>query len=666
MQWKKFFGVALMSALMAAVLVGCGEDQTHTHSFDKWSITKVAGCVDNGVQSRECKECGYLDTASLPAVGHTTVKDSMVKATCTEDGLSEGSHCSVCGETLVAQNPISAFGHAALVDYAVKATCTTDGLTEGTHCYICGIVITAQEVIPATGHQYDEGKVVTPANCIQIGTMRYSCAFCDTSYLDTYSTTEHTVVTDAALPATCLNDGWTEGSHCSVCMEVFVEQQFLPALGHQIVSDPAVAETCTTVGYTEGSHCGVCQEILVAQEVIPALGHTIQETVLQEATCKEPGLKEYLCLTCGETNQENFDMPQYTDKDLYDAAVRYMVEIITYDKNGKICGGGLGFVLSQDGQILINYQTIAGAYRAQVMVNGKAYDVQLVLAYNEAMDLAVVKVEAEDLTPAQFCAEPVMVEEVVYALAVARGMSNTYTPGVVVGELLQLGDVLFVQHDAVITASNSGGPLLNIYGEVIGINSFALSQAHGQNVAVFVSQLEQLDYSRPVTLVQLYQQNTSAYQKLVDAILANGTKYDEGLVIVYGSHSTTDYLYVYELVYQSATGKIWLTQTNTSANGQKVETTIWLSGEAGLQDFSCGFAINDREYNRISGTLDASTFTIASTLQYTEYNGMVGYETTMMSLYNPNMIRTLDWLSAYLTRVADISMADMGFLVYEN
>ncbi len=665
MRLRKICGSMLLIAGLLAVLAGCsfggGECQ---HTFSKWSVTKAPGCVDAGVQSRECEDCGYVQTEPIDAVGHTTVKDPMVKATCTENGLTEGSHCSVCGEVLLMQEPIDAFGHAALVDYAVKATCTTDGLTEGSHCYICGIVITAQEVVPATGHQYDEVTIVTPANCMQMGTKRYGCIYCDISYLDTYSTTEHTVVVDAAVPAGCLTDGLTEGSHCSVCRLVFAEQTVIPATGHASVVDPAVEATCTESGLTEGSHCQTCSEILIAQEVIPALGHQNEETVLQEATCKAPGMMQYFCLVCGELRQEAYSMPVYTDKDLYDAAVRYVAEIITYDKNGNICGGGIGIVLSSDGKILTNFQTIAGAYTAQVMINGKSYPVVMVLSFSESLDMAVLKVEASDLMAARVCTEDITSGEVVYALAAARGLNNTYTPGVIVGTLLQLGDGIFVQHDAAVTSGNSGGPLVNMYGEVIGINSYALSQEYNRNVSVFMSQMDKLDYSRPVTLAQMYQQNTSSYQKLVDAILANGTRDESGNMIVYGSQSTTDYLYIYELVYNVHTGIVSLKQSNTSANGQQVDTTVWLTGEAGPQEFTGEFAINGKNYNKIAGTLDASTYTAGAALTYTTYEGMVGYESTMMSLYNPNMGRMLDWLSAYLTRVAGITMADIGFTAY--
>ena len=71
--------------------------------------------------------------------------DEAVAANCTETGLTEGSHCEVCGETLVAQEIVAALGHTTVIDPAVAPTDTLPGLTEGSHCDVCGEVLTAQQ-----------------------------------------------------------------------------------------------------------------------------------------------------------------------------------------------------------------------------------------------------------------------------------------------------------------------------------------------------------------------------------------------------------------------------------------------------------------------------------------------------------------------------------------
>ena len=128
---------------------------------------------------------------TVPAKGHTEVVDNAIAATCTESGLTEGKHCSVCGEVLVAQQIVPAKGHTEVVDNAVAATCTESGLTEGKHCSVCGDVLVAQQTIPANGH---------------------------------------TIVIDAAVAATSTTTGLTEGSHCSVCNAEIVPQTIIPML----------------------------------------------------------------------------------------------------------------------------------------------------------------------------------------------------------------------------------------------------------------------------------------------------------------------------------------------------------------------------------------------------------------------------------------------------
>ena len=194
-----------------------------------------------------CSLCGATDGEAL---GHTEVIDAAVAPNCTETGLTEGKHCSVCEDVLVAQTVVDALGHTEVTDAAVAATCTETGLTEGKHCSVCDAVLVAQEVVPTIAHVGGEVIVenLVESTCKAEG--HYDnvvyCVSCNTeiSRETVYtSVLPHTEVTDAAVAATCTETGLTEGKHCSVCEDVLVAQTVVDALGHTFVDD-----TCTACG----------------------------------------------------------------------------------------------------------------------------------------------------------------------------------------------------------------------------------------------------------------------------------------------------------------------------------------------------------------------------------------------------------------------------------
>ena len=145
---------------------------------------------------------------------------------------------------------------------------------------------------------------------------------------------------------------------------------------------------------------------------------------------------------------------------------------------------GSGFVLSDDGYILTNYHVIENSTSIKVtMYDGSSYEAQLI-GYDESNDIAVLKVDAENLSPVVLGdSDNLNVGDSVVAIGNPLGeLTFSLTAGVVSAldrEVTLSGNVTMelIQTDCAINSGNSGGALFNLYGEVIGITNAKYSSS---------------------------------------------------------------------------------------------------------------------------------------------------------------------------------------------
>jgi serine protease Do len=144
---------------------------------------------------------------------------------------------------------------------------------------------------------------------------------------------------------------------------------------------------------------------------------------------------------------------------------------------------GSGFIISADGYILTNAHVVDGADEITVRLIDKREFKAKVIGADKRTDVALIKIEASGL-PTVRMGDPnkLKVGEWVLAIGSPFGFDNTVTAGIVSGKgrsLPQENLVPFIQTDAAVNPGNSGGPLFNMRGEVVGINSQIYSRTGG-------------------------------------------------------------------------------------------------------------------------------------------------------------------------------------------
>ena len=253
---KTILMVMLLLTLALSVTVGltsCNETEVHVHEF-KTEVLIEATCTEAGDAKYTCT-CGYSYTETVPALGHTVVADDAVAATCTESGLTAGTHCSACNLVLEKQTIIAPLGHKL----GAEATCTTAQVCENEGC--------GKVFVEALGH-----LVTSKATCTESA----DCALCGEVIHEALG---HDFDVKKGYAETCLTDGLSDGKYCKRCTYSEVAE-VIPATNHAltgVVTDP----TCEDKGYTTYSClCGLKDYV---GDYVDALGHDYNTEIVEGA-----------------------------------------------------------------------------------------------------------------------------------------------------------------------------------------------------------------------------------------------------------------------------------------------------------------------------------------------------------------------------------------------
>ena len=261
-----------------------------------------------------------------------------------------------------------------------------------------------------------------------------------------------------------------------------------------------------------------------AEQPIPepsASAQTGTETAAPQQTTQQPTQGAYVgsgtklnIVSSQESSDTTFSDEEdaLSLQDIYSTVIDSVVSISSMTSSGT--SSGTGIIMSPDGYVITNHHVITGALVISVLTNdNQEYEAALV-GSDEMSDLAVLKIDARGLQAAEFGdSSKLRVGDSVVAIGDPLGVQlrGTMTNGIIsaINRDLTVGDrtMTLIQTNAALNNGNSGGPLINCYGQVIGINTVKMSSYYTATASV-----EGLGFAIPISVAK----------PIIDELIENG------------------------------------------------------------------------------------------------------------------------------------------------
>ncbi|MGA8052021.1 MAG: DegQ family serine endoprotease [Burkholderiales bacterium] len=213
-----------------------------------------------------------------------------------------------------------------------------------------------------------------------------------------------------------------------------------------------------------------------------------------------------ITVTENEKTSAQSEMPDFGNDPFWQFFRHFQVP---QPQQGPTHGLGSGFIVSSDGVILTNAHVVDDATDVTVKLSDRREFKAKVLGVDKPTDIAVIKIDAKNLPTVKLGnSSSVRVGQWVLAIGSPYGFENTVTAGIISATSRALPDgtyVPFLQTDAAVNPGNSGGPLFNMNGEVIGINSQIYSQTGGY---------QGLSFAIPIDVASKVEQQLIAHGKV--------------------------------------------------------------------------------------------------------------------------------------------------------
>jgi serine protease Do len=255
-------------------------------------------------------------------------------------------------------------------------------------------------------------------------------------------------------------------------------------------------------------------------------------------------------------------------------------------------GVGSGFIISADGYVMTNTHVVDGADEVYVTLTDKREFKAKIIGADKNSDVALVKIDGANLPRLTLGAsDKIKVGEWVIAIGSPFGLENTVTAGIISAKARDIGDYLpLIQTDVAVNPGNSGGPLINMRGEVVGINSQIFSRSGGYmgiSFAVPIDEAlrvsEQLKASGKVTRGRIGVQIGDVTKEVADSL--NLSKAQGALVVRVepgspaekGGVQAGDIILKFNGAAIEAAGDLRRLAGNTKP-GTRITVTVWRKG----------------------------------------------------------------------------------------
>lgn len=223
-----------------------------------------------------------------------------------------------------------------------------------------------------------------------------------------------------------------------------------------------------------------------------------------------------------------------TSSEVYEVIAPSTVEITA--SSDSFSSLGSGFYIDDAGTVVTNYHVIEGCSSISVRTHdGGIYSVTSILGYDEQLDIALLSTSKRESKPVEFATEDVSTGETVYALGSSLGLTGTFSEGLVSTATREIDGLSYIQISAPISSGNSGGPLVNDKGQVIGITSAGFIEGQNLNLAIPVTMVEKISTAKPLSVEEFYDVTVIAVLSTPGSIgvrtITLGDSFTAGLVL---------------------------------------------------------------------------------------------------------------------------------------